>query len=108
MSRKLVVASIALTAVGVILLLISNPFLRFATSTTPQFSGNFTRFAGNFTGGAGNSASLGSRFNASRGLTSATSIESILGLGLVGAGLILEVFSLFLQPQPKPMQPASP
>ncbi|HME18445.1 MAG TPA: hypothetical protein VKF15_01765 [Nitrososphaerales archaeon] len=98
MVSKLALASIALVAVGLVLVVISDPLLRAVTGTggftpgTGVIPGNFTR--GNFTSG---------QFTALRrggGLGSTTAIESLAGIGLVGAGLLLEIFSVLIRPRP--------
>ena len=105
MVSKLVIGSVVLIAVGLVLVVIGNPSLRLVTGATPSgttftftgttftrtgnFSGtfpfNFTRPAGTF-GGRGN-------------LTN-DEVESLAGVALVGAGLLLEVFSVFIRPRP--------
>ena len=104
MVSKLVVGSIVLIAVGLVLVVIGNPNLRFVTGTTTPvttftrttFTGtfNFTggTFPGNFTRGAG-----GAFASTSRVTTAA--LESLAGILLVGAGLLLEVFSIFIRPR---------
>jgi len=98
MVSKLVLASIALIAVGLALVVISDPLLRAITGTggftpgTGTLPGNFTR--GNFTSGQTIVFRRGGGFGAT------TAIESLAGIGLVGAGLLLEVFSVFIRPRP--------
>lgn len=105
MASKLMVGSVALIAVGLVLIVIGNPSLRFVTgATTPTTSTAFTRtFTGtfNFTGGTfpGNfTRGAGGAFTGTRGVTTAA-IESLAGIALVGAGLLLEVFSIFIRPR---------
>jgi len=98
---KLVVASIGLIAVGLVLIVISDPLLRAVTAGsgfTPGaggFTGNFTR--GNFTSGQGVTFRRG---GGGFGFGGMTAIESLAGIGLVAAGLILEVFSIFIRARP--------
>jgi hypothetical protein len=101
MVSKLVLASIVLIAVGLVLVVVSDPLLRVVTGTggfTPgsgTFPGNFTR--GNFTSGQPVIFRRGGGFGAM------TAFESLAGIALVGAGLLLEVFSVFIkQTSPKP------
>jgi len=109
---KLVIVSIALVAVGLVLLVYTNPYIRVETGTSPTgFVGpgtsftrtattfTFTGFPGNFTG-LGNFTRSGGAF--ARNTLTTTDVESLTGLGLVAAGMILEVFSLFLRPSPPP------
>jgi hypothetical protein len=104
LGRRIVLVSVALTVVGIALLVISNPYLRFATGAAPtRFAGGFT---GNFTSFSRNSTAFTSRISAARNAGITTSVESVVGLGLVAVGLILEVFSLFLVPRPV-TQPAA-
>ena len=98
MVSKLVVGSVVLIAAGLVLVIIGNPSLRFVTGTgssgttttfTRTFTGNFTGFfPGNFTRGAG---TLGGG-----GRVTTAALESLAGIALVGAGLLLEVFTIFL------------
>lgn len=97
MASKLVVGSIILIAAGLVLIVIGNPSLRFVTGTpsgavttfTRTFNGNFTgAFPGNFTRGAG-------AFGGNSGVTTAA-LESLAGIALIGAGLLLEVFTIFI------------
>ncbi|HYA55898.1 MAG TPA: hypothetical protein VED22_03775 [Nitrososphaerales archaeon] len=105
MVSKLVMGSVVLIAVGLVLVVIGNPSLRLVTGATPSgttftftgttftrtgnFSGtfpfNFTRTAGTFGG---------------RGSLTTDEVESLVGVALVGAGLLLEVFSVFIRPKP--------
>ncbi len=106
MVSKLVIGSVVLIAVGLVLVVIGNPSLRLVTGATPSgttftftgttftrtgnFSGttfpfNFTRTAGTFGG---------------RGSLTTDEVESLVGVALVGAGLLLEVFSVFIRPKP--------
>jgi L-asparagine transporter-like permease len=98
---KLVLVSVALIAVGLVLVVISDPLLRAVTGSggftpgtgTGTFTGNFTR--GNFTSGQFTTFRRGGA-----GLIGTTAYESLAGIGLVGAGLLLEVFSLFIRASP--------
>jgi hypothetical protein len=86
------------------LVVISDPLLRAVTtggftSAPGGFTGNFTR--GNFTSGQFPTFRRGG----GAGLGSLTSIESLAGIGLVAAGLILEVFSVFIRT--RPVKPAA-
>ncbi|HYC12424.1 MAG TPA: hypothetical protein VEC02_07205 [Nitrososphaerales archaeon] len=106
MVSKLVLTSVALVAVGLVLIVISDPLLRAVTATggfTPGsggFTGNFTR--GNFTAG---SFPTTFRRAGGFGLGSLTALESLAGIGLVAAGLLLEVFSIFIRA--RPVKPAA-
>jgi len=101
---KLVIGSVVLIAAGLVLVVVGNPSLRFVTGTSTQVpSTTFTRTSGgNFTGG------FPSNFNFTRGAgtlggggrLTAAALESLAGIGLVGAGLLLEVFSIFIRPRP--------
>jgi len=101
LASRLVIGSIVLIAVGLVLVVIGNPSLRFVTGTgttstftsfTRTFGGNFTGvFPGNFTRPVGT-------FGGGGRLTTAT-LESLAGIGLVGAGLLLEVFTIFIRPR---------
>lgn len=88
--KRLAVISILLILVGLLLLLPSNPLL------------------GILTGGLGSTSSnQAAAFVANSGTNSdpTTTIESMVGFGLVGVGLLLEVFSLFtdvVTPGPRP------
>jgi len=112
LASKIVIVSIVLVAAGLVLLTYTNPYIRVETGTSPTgFIGSgtsftrtattftFTGFPANFTG-TGNFTRPGGAF--SRTTLTTTDIESITGLGLVAAGMILEVFSLFLRPSPLP------
>ena len=107
MVSKLVLASVALVAVGLGLIVVSDPLLRVVTGTggfTPGaggFTGNFTR--GNFTSGQFTALRRGG--GGGFGLGSLTALESLAGIGLVGAGLLLEVFSIFIRA--RPVKPAA-
>jgi hypothetical protein len=97
---KLVLASIGLIAVGLVLVVVSDPLLRAVTTAgftpgTGGFTGNFTR--GNFTSGQFPTIRRG---GGGLGFGSMTAIESLAGIGLVAAGLILEVFSVFIRARP--------
>ncbi len=79
--RRLVVLSILLVLGGLVLLLTSSSLYSQLTSSTPSASTS----AGGF-----------SVTRASSAPTDTTgAIESMLGLGLIGAGLVLETLSLF-------------
>jgi len=100
---KLVIGSVVLIAAGLVLIIMGNPSLRFATGTGPStvttftsfartFTGNFTGFfPGNFTRGAG-------AFGGGGRVTTAA-LESLAGIALVAGGLILEIFTIFLRPK---------
>jgi hypothetical protein len=75
--------SAILTLTGLVLLLPSSPLVSLVTSGSTSSSGSGSQ--------AGFGVSAGSTAD-----TTAT-IESLLGLGLIGVGLILEVLSLFTQ-----------
>jgi hypothetical protein len=103
MVSKLILVSVALVAVGLVLVVIGNPSIRFVTGTSSSvafttfartFTGNFTSgtFPGNFTRGAG-------AFGGTGRVTTAA-LESLAGIALIGAGLLLEVFSIFIRPRP--------
>jgi hypothetical protein len=112
MVSKLMVGSVALIAVGLVLVVVGNPSLRFVTGTTTGTSTTFTRtFTGtfNFTGGTfpGNfTRGAGAAFAGTRGVTTAA-LESLAGIALVAAGLLLEIFSIFIRPR-APGVPATP
>ena len=108
MASKLVIVSIVLIAAGLVLAVYGNPSLRsvtgasapvrFTNSTstftftrTGTFSFNGT-FPGNFTRGVG-ATSVSSQL-------STDEVTSLAGVALVAAGLLLEVFSVFLRPRP--------
>lgn len=98
MASKLVIASVILVASGLVLIIIGNPSIRFATGASPSgASTTFTRtFTGNFTGVfPGNFTRGGAAFGGDGRITTAV-LESLAGIALVGAGLLLEVFTLFL------------
>ena len=104
MVSRLVIGSVCLIAVGLVLVVIGNPSIRFVTGTSSAvtfttftrttFTGNFTfgSFPGNFTRGAG-------AFGAGGRVTTAA-LESLAGIALIGAGLLLEVFTIFTRPRP--------
>jgi len=105
LASKLVLASIGLIAVGLALVVISDPLLRAVTtggftSAPGGFTGNFTR--GNFTAGQFPTVRRG---GGGLGFGGTTAIESLAGIGLVAAGLILEVFSIFIRA--RPVKPAA-
>ena len=113
MTSKLLIASILLIVVGLALLVYTNTYIRVETGTTPGFTGvttfartgTFTGFPGNFTGFGNFTRTAG---EAARGALTTNGIESLVGLGLVAGGVILEVFSLFLRPNPLPRPKAEP
>jgi len=99
---KLAIGSVVLIAVGLVLITVGNPSIRFVTgATSPGTSTTFTRtFNGNFTGiFPGNFTRGGGAFGGGGRVTSAA-IESLAGIALVGAGLLLEVFTIFLGRRP--------
>ena len=113
MVSKLVIGSVVLIAVGLVLVVVGNPSLRLVTGatapgTTFTFSGTtFTRtggFSGNFTGtGTGTFPFNFTRPTGTiggRGSLTTDEVESLAGVALVGAGLLLEVFSVFIRPRP--------
>jgi len=110
---KLVIGSIACIAVGLVLVVIGNPSLRLVTGTgtTATFS-TFTRTftGGNFTGGTFpfNFTSGAPRTFAGSSRVTTANIESVAGIALVGAGLLLEVFSIFIRPRNVGAPPAAP
>jgi hypothetical protein len=79
--QRLVVLSVLLIFAGLILLLPSSPLVSLITSGSTTASGS------------GSPAGAGASVLATADAT--TTIESLLGFGLVGVGLVLEVFSLF-------------
>ena len=105
MVSRLVIGSVVLVAVGLVLVVVGNPSLRFVAGVSaPSATGTFTRTstgAFNFTGGTfpGNftRTALGST---ARGRLNTESVESLAGVALVAAGLLLEVFSIFVRPRP--------
>jgi len=108
MVSKLVIGSVALIAVGLVLVVIGNPSLRLVTGTTTPgttftFTGTtFTRtFTGNFTGSGFNFTRPAGTFRGGANLTT-DEVESLAGIALLGAGLLMEVFSIFIRPQPRP------
>jgi hypothetical protein len=106
MVSKLIIGSVCLIAVGIVLVVVGNPSLRFVTGTPTStsfttftrftFTGNFTftggTFPGNFTRGPG--AVAGS------GRVTTAALESLAGIALIGAGLVLEIFTIFIGPRP--------
>lgn len=110
MVSKLVIGSVALIAVGLVLVVIGNPSLRLVTGATPSgttftFTGTtFTRTSGfNFTGTFPFNFTRPAGTFTSRGSLTTDEVESLAGVALVGAGLLLEVFSVLIRPQPKPV-----
>jgi len=108
---RLVIGSVVLIAVGLVLVIIGNPSLRLVTGTTAPgttftFTGTtFTRtggFSGNFTGTFPFNFTRPAGTFGGRGSLTTDEVESLAGVALVGAGLLLEVFSVFIRPQPKP------
>jgi hypothetical protein len=76
--RRLVLVSALLTLGGMALLVPSSPLLSLLTS------------------GTASSSAAQAGFGASPSTTdSSTTIESMVGFGLIGVGLVLEIFSLF-------------
>jgi len=103
LASKLVFTSIILIAVGLVLVVISDPLLRAVTGAgTGGFAPGGGGFTGNFTRGSFNSTQFAT-FRRASGLAGMTAIESLAGIALVAAGLLLEVFSIFIVP--KPTQP---
>jgi len=109
---RLVIGSVALIAVGLVLVVIGNPSLRLVTGAAPSgttftFTGTtFTRtggFTGNFTGTFPFNFTRPAGTLSGRGSLTTDEVESLVGVALVGAGLLLEVFSVFIRPQPKPV-----
>ena len=110
MASKLVIGSVILIAAGLILVIIGNPSIRFVTGSSP--SGSFTTFTrtfnGTFTGfPIGNFTRGGGAFVGTSRVTTAA-LESLAGIALVGAGLLLEIFTIFLRPKPVPAPTPSP
>lgn len=109
MVSKLVIGSVVLIAVGLVLVVIGNPSLRLVTGATPSgtsftFSGTtFTRtgsFTGNFTGTFPFNFTRPAGTFGGRGSLTTDEVESLAGVALVGAGLLLEVFSVLIRPRP--------
>ena len=106
MVSRLAVGSIVLIAVGLVLVVIGNPNLRFVTGTTTPVT-TFTRtFTGtfNFTGGTfpGNFTRVAGGAFAGTSRVTTAALESLAGILLVGAGLLLEIFSIFIRPRATP------
>jgi len=106
---KLVIGSAVLIAVGLVLVVVGNPSLRLVTGATAPgtsftFTGTtFTRtggFSGNFTGTFPFNFTRPAGTFGGRGSLTTDEIESLAGVALVGAGLLLEVFSVFIRPRP--------
>jgi len=106
---KLVIGSVVLIAVGLVLVIIGNPSLRLVTGATPSgttftFSGTtFTRtggFSGNFSGTFPFNFTRPAGTFGGRGSLTTDEVESLAGVALVGAGLLLEVFTVFIRPKP--------
>jgi hypothetical protein len=78
--RRLVVVSVLLTLGGLALLLPSSPLYSLIT-----------------TGSTSTASATAAGFGASRASSTdnTTTIESLLGFGLIGVGIVLEIFSLF-------------
>ena len=109
MASKLVIGSIVLIAVGLVLVVVGDPSIRFlAASPTPTgttrtftFNGGFNVTGSNFTGTfPGNFTRTGSGASFVAGRVTTATLESLGGIALVGAGLLLEVFSVFIRPWP--------
>jgi hypothetical protein len=104
MGRKIVIASTVLVGIGLILIAVSDPSLRAAASggVIRQPTENFTS-TGFPTGGFNSTIFPAGGFNSTsfraiRGTLTTDEIYSVLGMALVGGGLLLEVFSIFLGP----------
>jgi len=89
MTRKLFLVSMVLIAAGLVLLLLSNPSLSLAFSnrTAPNFPSGGNQTAPNFPSGG---------MSGAMGVSSVNIIESLLGFGLVGVGLVLEAVATFM------------
>ena len=116
MVSRLVILSIVLIATGLVLVSIGDPALRSVGSSSTgtvtnftfsrTFTGPFTRtftsgtfsFPGTLTGFPRNFTIGIPTSSGSSGLTT-SELESLVGVALVGAGLLLEVFSVFLRPR---------
>ena len=96
-----------LIAVGLALIVYSDNALRVVTGTAGfarsggQFAGNFTsrQFSGNL------SSSQIAAFRRAAGTVGLNAIESLAGIGLVGAGLLLEIISALIRPTPSQPKP---
>ena len=118
MPSKLVTGSVILIAIGLVLVILGDPAIGFVigagngsstrtftfgtvtTTITGSFTGTFTRgtnftFPSNFTFPGGFRSSSGG------GRLTTANLETLAGISLVAAGLLLEVFSVFLIPKPK-------
>ncbi|MDG6910124.1 MAG: hypothetical protein JRN08_07115 [Nitrososphaerota archaeon] len=122
MTSKILVASIALIVVGAGLTLYSDPVFLTALGVRHAVGFTSTGTTGtrgfNFTGTFPSNFTSGFPFNTTRTSTgsggtllSGTASDSnltLLGVAVLGAGIILEVFSAVLWPKAKSQQPASP
>lgn len=97
MSRKLLIASALLVLVGLMLILYSSPALRLGLGFSGALGATFT--SGNrtftFTGIRNATGFAGGQF-AGRGIGALTTLETLVGVGFVSVGLVLEVIIILL------------
>jgi hypothetical protein len=112
--RKTLLVSIALIAAGLVLTFLGSPITRLGTtSVTPRsFNGTIPStfvYNGTFGRGGGNFTNTGRTLSGTSRSDTTSIIESLVGLGLAGVGLVLEVVSAFtsgVKPAPALVSPA--
>lgn len=115
MSRKILVISTVLLLVGVAVLIYADPLARLSlgvSTSRVSFTSSFTRtfsFANStFTVGPG-SAGFPTGLAGARAVDTNGQAETLVALGLLAVGIVLEVMTIFLwqgKPKPAPTTPA--
>lgn len=93
--KKTVLASVLLTVAGLALLLPSSPFVRLLFITTTATT--TVTAAGAFGGFGGGLAGAPAGFTTAASSSVESTVESLAGYGLIAAGVVLEILSMFLR-----------
>ena len=107
MLRKLLLFALVFVVAGLVLVIYPDPQFRsiFSSASAPGLSttrftfGNGTGFPRNFTGAGGFNFTRGAGARtAVLGFSTASIIESIIGVGLISVGVVLMAVEMFLSP----------